>query len=355
MKEQGSAGGEGGEHQVPLWHLYVLETAGGALYTGIATDVARRLAEHRAGRGAKALRGKGPLTLRHQEPVGDHGEALRREAELKRLSATRKRAWLAARAHRQVGSAERQAHRAQGASMHPILDGIELVAFDLDGTLIDSVPDLAIAVDAALAELGLPAAGEARVRDWVGNGSRVLMARALQFATHGLEPPPRPAPGASPREPSSGDDSALLERAHQAFLEHYGRDPGAHTRLYPGARECLDALHGRGLPMALVTNKPQAFIAPILAGFGLERHFTLCLGGDSLPEKKPDPAPLRHVAVHLGVPPAACLMIGDSRHDIAAGKAAGFRTLAVPYGYNHGEPVRDSGPDGVVESLAELV
>ncbi|MCA1769004.1 MAG: phosphoglycolate phosphatase [Halomonas sp.] len=190
--------------------------------------------------------------------------------------------------------------------MHPLLVDIELVAFDLDGTLIDSVPDLARAVGAALAELGLPAAGEARVRDWVGNGSRVLMERA-------------------------------------------------HTRLYPGARECLDALRGRGLPLALVTNKPHAFIAPLLEGLGIAEHFSLCLGGDSLPEKKPHPAPLLHVAAHFDVAPEACLMVGDSRHDIAAGKAAGFRTLAVPYGYNHGEPVGQTGPDGVVESLAELV
>ncbi|WP_290908767.1 GIY-YIG nuclease family protein [Halomonas sp.] len=82
----------------PIWHLYLLETAGGALYTGITTDVDRRLAEHAAGRGAKALRGKGPLTLRHREPVGSHGDALRREAEIKRLSAAGKRAWLDARA-----------------------------------------------------------------------------------------------------------------------------------------------------------------------------------------------------------------------------------------------------------------
>lgn len=221
--------------------------------------------------------------------------------------------------------------------MHRMLEGIALVAFDLDGTLIDSVPDLALAVDAALADLELPAVGEARVRDWVGNGSLVLMERALR---HALE-----------RDP----DRALLERAHAAFLAHYGRDPGNHTRLYPGVREALDALRDRGLPLALVTNKPSAFIAPILEAFGLEGHFGLCLGGDSLTQKKPDPTPLRHVAAHFGVSPSACLMVGDSRHDIEAGRAAGFRTLAVPYGYNHGEPVRDSAPDGVVESLAELV
>ncbi len=104
-----------------------------------------------------------------------------------------------------------------------------------------------------------------------------------------------------------------------------------------------------------MTNKPHAFIAPLLEGLGLAEHFALCLGGDSLPEKKPHPAPLLHVAAHFGVAPQACLMVGDSRHDIAAGRAAGFRTLAVPYGYNHGEPVRESRPDGVVESLAELV
>ena len=360
--------------EAPVWHLYLLETAGGALYTGITTDVDRRLAEHAAGRGAKALRGRGPLTLRHREPVGSHGEALRLEAEIKRLSATRKRAWLAARQPVQDDQQRR------GASMHPILDGIELVAFDLDGTLIDSVPDLALAVDAALADLGLPAAGEARVRDWVGNGSLVLMERALRFATSASEAPGTdrrggPMPGmasvapregftAPPRRSVAGKaslataaevDKPLLERAHAAFLTHYGRDPGAHTRLYPGVRECLDALRERGLPLALVTNKPYAFIAPLLEGLALAEHFALCLGGDSLPEKKPHPAPLLHVASHFGLAPQACLMVGDSRHDIAAGQAAGFRTLAVPYGYNHGEPVRESGPDGVVESLVELV
>lgn len=221
--------------------------------------------------------------------------------------------------------------------MHPILNDIRLVSFDLDGTLVDSVPDLAVAVDVSLGELGLPPAGEARVRDWVGNGSLKLMERALTFTQGG-------PPGES-----------HLARAHEAFLEHYGRDPGARTRLYPGVREALDRLQAGGWILTLVTNKPFAFIQPILAQFGIERYFALCLGGDSLPQKKPDPAPLLHLAAHFGLPPSACLMVGDSRHDVAAGRAAGFRTLAVPYGYNHGEPVRDSRPDALVDSLAELV
>ena len=235
--------------------------------------------------------------------------------------------------------------------MHPLLQGVKLVAFDLDGTLVDSVPDLAVAVDAALAELDLPPAGETKIRDWVGNGSLKLMERALQFATQASE-----AQGTDRRGGAFVEvDKALLESAHQAFLHHYGLAPNARTRLYPGVREVLDGLRAAGMPLGLVTNKPQAFITPILEGFGLAGHFGLCLGGDALPQKKPDPAPLLHLARHFAVAPGDCLMVGDSRHDIEAGRRAGFRTLAVPYGYNHGEPVAASRPDGLVESLAELV
>lgn len=221
--------------------------------------------------------------------------------------------------------------------MHPLLDGIRLVAFDLDGTLVDSVPDLTAAVDAALTDLELPAPGEERVRDWVGNGSRVLMERALSDAL-----------GQAPA-------AERLEAAHQRFLVRYGQAPCARTRLYPGVREALDGLRSSARRLVLVTNKPEAFIAPILRAVAIERHFALCLGGDSLSRRKPDPLPLRHAAERFAVTPARCLMVGDSRHDIAAGKAAGFRTLGVPYGYNHGEPVAQSRPDGMVESLADLV
>ncbi|MDN3525815.1 phosphoglycolate phosphatase [Halomonas sabkhae] len=221
--------------------------------------------------------------------------------------------------------------------MHSLLDDIRLICFDLDGTLVDSVPDLAAAVDAALCDLGLPAAGERHVRDWVGNGSRVLMERALRHAL-------AEEPGAS-----------RLEQAHDAFVNHYERRPCAASRLYPGVAEALQQLHAAGLTLVLVTNKPAAFIAPILEHFGLSTYFSLCLGGDSLARRKPDPLPLTHAAATFATSTTHCLMVGDSRHDIAAGRAAAFRTLAVPYGYNHGEPVALSGPDAVVESLVELL
>lgn len=221
--------------------------------------------------------------------------------------------------------------------MHALLSDIRLLAFDLDGTLVDSVPDLAAAVDAALADLGLAAPGEAKVRDWVGNGARVLMERALHDAL-----------GEAPA-------TARLDDAHERFLARYGEAPCARTRRYPGVSEALAGLSASGRRLALVTNKPAAFITPILRATGIESYFGLCLGGDSLTRRKPDPLPLIHVAEHFDVAPAHCLMVGDSRHDIAAGKAAGFRTLAVPYGYNHGESVAASRPDAIVESLAELV
>ncbi|QJQ95370.1 MULTISPECIES: phosphoglycolate phosphatase [Halomonadaceae] len=230
--------------------------------------------------------------------------------------------------------------------MHSVLHDIDLVTFDLDGTLVDSVPDLAAAVDAVLLAQGLLPAGERKVRDWVGNGSRVLIERALSDAFRRSD---------SDDLVASDLGKDVLEQAHQGFLFHYGQAPSTRTRLYPGVRDALEALAKRGLPMALVTNKPHTFIAPILESFAIAHYFTLCLGGDSLSFKKPDPAPLLHVASHFGMAPRRCLMVGDSRHDITAGKRAGFRTLAVPYGYNHGEPVSDACPDAMVESLAELV
>lgn len=218
--------------------------------------------------------------------------------------------------------------------MHAALAGIELVVFDLDGTLVDSAPDLAVATDAVLGELGAPPAGVTKVRNWVGNGTRKLVERALIDA--GLDP-------------------TRTEPVHDRFQALYAAAPCVESRLFGGVRDCLDALSARGMPMALVTNKPAAFLPAILGGLGIEDHFRWTLGGDSLPQKKPDPAPLLHCAAQAGVPPARCLMVGDSRHDVQAGRAAGFPVVAVTYGYNHGDPITDSKPDYALDSLTELV
>lgn len=236
-----------------------------------------------------------------------------------------------------MGQRALKVHPIHYSKLHSVLHGKRLIAFDLDGTLIDSVPDLAAAVARTLKDLDLPSPGEADVRDWVGNGAPVLVERALAWA---LQATPEPS---------------LQQRAYDAFMVHYGAAPNTLTTLYPGVQQTLKILHQHGLTLVLITNKPERFIEPLLSHFELLAYFTLWIGGDSLAEKKPHPLPLLHAAQHCQIPPAECVMVGDSRHDMAAGKAAGFTTLALPYGYNHGEPIENSHPDLVLTSLTELL
>lgn len=212
-----------------------------------------------------------------------------------------------------------------------------LVMFDLDGTLVDSVPDLATAVDRMLAELGRPPAGLEQVRKWVGNGVRVLVRRAL-----------------------AGDidhaavGEAETEQALARFLDIYA-DCHELITLYPGVHELLEALSTAAVELAVVTNKPERFVAPLLEQVGLGGYFRWIIGGDTLPQQKPDPAALLQVMRLAGVSQAQSLFVGDSRTDVLAARAAGVPCVAVSYGYNHGRPVAEEEPALVVDSLAELL
>lgn len=213
----------------------------------------------------------------------------------------------------------------------------KLVMFDLDGTLIDSVPDLAAAVDRMLVELGRPPAGLEKVRDWVGNGARALVRRAL----------------------AGGLDHTLVgeakpEEALARFLDIYA-DCHHLTALYPGVHELLEALSTAAVELAVVTNKPERFVAPLLEQVGLGGYFRWIIGGDTLPQQKPDPAALLQVMRLAGVEAAQSLFIGDSRNDVLAARAAGVPCIAVSYGYNHGRPIAEEEPSLVVHSLAELL
>ncbi|WP_408005179.1 phosphoglycolate phosphatase [Pseudomonas lopnurensis] len=212
-----------------------------------------------------------------------------------------------------------------------------LVMFDLDGTLMDSVPDLAAAVDATLLQLGRAPAGIERVRDWVGNGSRILVRRALagQYEHAGID-----------------EDEA--EVALALFMQAYA---GGHalTRVYPGVRECLDWLAARKIGLAVITNKPSQFVAPLLEEKGLGGYFGWLVGGDTLPRQKPDPAALFWVMDKAGGTASESLFIGDSRNDVQAARAAGVRCVAVSYGYNHGRPIAEEQPDLVLDDLRLLV
>jgi len=212
-----------------------------------------------------------------------------------------------------------------------------LVMFDLDGTLMDSVPDLAAAVDKMLMLLGRQPAGVARVRDWVGNGSRVLVRRAL---AGGLQ--------------HEGVADELADEAQALFMQAYA---GGHelTTVYPGVRECLDWLRAREVKLAIVTNKPAQFIEPLLEEKGLTGYFDWLVGGDTLAQQKPDPAALFWVMERAGVAPGESLFVGDSRNDVRAAKAAAVPCVALNYGYNHGEPIANEQPALVLDDLRQLV
>lgn len=214
------------------------------------------------------------------------------------------------------------------------------VMFDLDGTLVDSALDLTAAVDNMLQALGRAPAGEARVRQWVGNGAPVLVKRAL---TGELNPA------------DEAIEAELFQAAFDVFLAAYSQSNGRYSRLYPGVEALLAHLRQAGVPMAVVTNKPIAFTTPLLKALQIDHYFDQVLGGDSLPVKKPDPLPLLTVLEGFGCAPARGLMLGDSRNDVDAARAAGCPVICVSYGYNHGEPVQRCAPDRVVDSLAELI
>ncbi len=209
------------------------------------------------------------------------------------------------------------------------------VAIDLDGTLLDTIGDLAAAANAMLADLGRPPVPESTVRSYVGKGLAVLVHRALSGTLDGRV------------------DDALAADGLAAFERHYARENGRSATLFPNVLEGLSAMRAKGLKLACVTNKPQAFTDTLLARTGLAGYFALVLGGDALPRRKPDPMPLLHVGARFGAAPDRVVVIGDSLNDAQAARAAGMPMLAVPYGYNEGRPASAIGADAVVADLLE--
>ncbi|HHT0476474.1 TPA: phosphoglycolate phosphatase [Klebsiella michiganensis] len=234
------------------------------------------------------------------------------------------------------------------------LQNIRGVAFDLDGTLVDSAPGLTAAVDNALYALELPMAGEERVVTWIGNGADVLIQRALTWARQ-----ERAALRAAQGKPSVDHDD-IPQAEQQAILRklfdrYYGEVAEEGSFLFPAVADTLGALHAKGLPLALVTNKPTPFVAPILASLDIAKYFTVVIGGDDVKNKKPHPETLLLVAEKLGLAPADLLFVGDSRNDIQAAKAAGCSSIGLTYGYNYGEPISLSEPDYIFDQFNELL
>ena len=216
----------------------------------------------------------------------------------------------------------------------------QLLIFDFDGTLIDSVPDLADATNVMLTTLGKETYSIDSIRNWVGNGSRMLVERALVGKIEVLE-------GELTVEEA--------DHAEQVFFAAYKNISGSKTVAYPDVDSGLKKLKAAGYTLALVTNKPIRFVPKILQSFGWQDLFSEVLGGDSLPVKKPDPTPLLHVCEALNINPAQAIMIGDSRNDILAGQNANMDTLGLSYGYNYGQDIRELNPTEAFDDFAALV
>lgn len=213
----------------------------------------------------------------------------------------------------------------------------KMVLIDVDGTLVDSVPDLAFCVDEMMKQLDMPTRGETAVRQWVGNGVQRLVERALA------------------NDMDAHPDAGSFARAMPIFMDLYAENTSKRSRLYDGVLEGLDFLRScTGLKVGCVTNKAAQFTHPLLKDLGIFDRFEIIVSGDTLPEKKPHPLPLLHAAEMLGVAPAESVMIGDSKSDVKAARAAGFQIICMTYGYNHGEDIRHYEPDAVVDSMAEF-
>ncbi|MBM4293492.1 MAG: HAD-IA family hydrolase [Deltaproteobacteria bacterium] len=205
---------------------------------------------------------------------------------------------------------------------------IDLIVFDLDGTLADSLPDIADAASYACRQLGLPEHPPEAVRDMIGGGERAFARRFL-----------------------GSEDPRLLGRGLALYLEHYFQHCGDRTRLYPGVKETLPRLADKKL--AVLSNKRHSLTELVLQVMGIREFFAALRGAGELP-LKPDPAALLAVIRELGAKPARTLMVGDKPADVLAGKAAGTLTAAVTYGYGDPEALIATGPDVIVSHFAEL-
>lgn len=212
---------------------------------------------------------------------------------------------------------------------------VKMVMIDLDGTLIDSAPDLAASANRMLQALGMPTYEQAQVAQWIGNGVSRLVKRALTGEMH-AEP-----------------DAGLYERGYAVFLEAYAELVSDQSRPYPGVVEGLEKLQAAGFQLACITNKAAAFTLPLLKDLGLDKYFKLIISGDTLAKKKPDPLPLLHACEHFGITPDHGVLIGDSVNDTQAARNAGMPVILVPYGYNRGQDVRELEPEAVIPSLEQ--
>lgn len=213
---------------------------------------------------------------------------------------------------------------------------VKAIMFDLDGTLIDTAPEIAFAANQMLADMDLPALSQQRIAGYIGEGAQVLIRRCVSAALD-----------ATPEE-------AMLLRAQALFFLHYANNV-ARSRPYEGVVESLAILKGKGFKLACVTNKPAKFTLPLLQASGLMPFFEIVVSGDTLSKKKPDPMQLQHVCAKFNVLETEAMLVGDSETDVAAAHATGCYIVTVPYGYNQGRLIDESCVDAAIADFPDLV
>lgn len=213
----------------------------------------------------------------------------------------------------------------------------QLIIFDFDGTLIDSMPDLTQAINNMLSYYKLEPITIEEATPFIGNGAIKLVERALKYRL----------------QPKKITDE-LFKEAYDIYFSAYKEVVCEETYLYLGVLKTLQYLDNKQYDMAICTNKPHVFIEPILDKLSIKQYFKCWVGGDSLPKKKPDAAPLLHIAKTMNKNIDKCIMVGDSKNDILAAKNAKMESIGVSYGYNYNEDIADYGPTKVVDNFAEL-
>jgi phosphoglycolate phosphatase len=213
----------------------------------------------------------------------------------------------------------------------------ELIIFDFDGTLINSIPDLATAVNAMLTLYDLPGIDIDRVASFVGNGAATLVRRALTLAMQGKEP-----------------TDEFFAEAFAYYLKAYKEVSCQKTFTYPGVVETLQYLDKKGYKMVICSNKPFEFIEPILDFLSIKPYFQCWIGEDSLPKKKPNAAPLLHLVNVMHTTVEKSIVVGDSKNDILSAQNAGMHSVGLTYGYNYDENIADYGPSVVLTNFSDL-
>ena len=215
----------------------------------------------------------------------------------------------------------------------------KVIIFDLDGTLIDSSPDLALAINHMLKTLNRKTFSTNTIHYWVGNGAEILVKRALSGST----------------EIDETIEEDIWKEALKIFLTFYSKNLAVKTVTYPQVHKTLQNLKKHGYRLTIVTNKPFPFVEPILKELKLLEFFELILGGDSLEKKKPNPMPLLHTCSKMNISVDEAVMIGDSKNDILAGNACNMQTIGLSYGYNYGEDIGVYNPSIVFDNFSDIL